>query len=122
MTYEIYYLNQCGRGGDYFRGTRYQKGHGLGNILGGLVRASILMLKRTAISVGKELLHTGMHQGGKLVQDIISGKPVKQSLKRRAIEGGSQLVNKRLKKHTKKKINKSRNKIKKKKRSKDIFA
>jgi len=126
MSYENYYQNQCGRGdGHFYRGRRYQRGHGLGNILSGLIRAALPTLKRTAISVGKDILHTGLNQGGKVVQDIIKGVPIKQSVKRRALDGGKQIVNKRLKLHINPRhpipsVKKRRAAVKK--RYKDIFA
>ena len=124
MSYEKYYENQCGHG-DYYRGVRYQKGHGLGNVLGGLLRASLPFLKRTALGVGKDLLSTGVSQTGKVVRDVLNGRPVVQSLKQRSLEGGQQLVNKRLKVHKRKRTLKrqiKRRPATKTKRSKDIFA
>lgn len=124
MSFENYYINQCGGGGEFFTGRRYQKGHGLGNILGGLVRATLPVLKRTAISLGKDVASTGLVQGGRLIEDIIHGKPVKKSMKKRAIEGGRVLINKRIHPHKntstpKRKI--KRRRVIKGKRSKDIF-
>lgn len=79
--YESHYVNQTGRGGVY-GGVRVQRGHGLGNILGGLFRASIPLLKTGAKAIGKKALQTGV----KVANDVAMGNNLKQSLKRRAIE------------------------------------
>ena len=99
MSFQEYYVNQCGRGAalNFYQGRRYQKGHGLGNILGSLFRAALPVLKKTAVGVGKDLLRTTVRQGGKLVKDVARGNSFKQSLKKRTIEGGEHLINKRIK-------------------------
>ena len=82
--YELYYLNQVGRGNSLpvYSGLPVQRGHGFGNILGALARSAAPLLKRGAIAVGKQLLKTG----GRVISDIAAGNKLKTSLKRRAKE------------------------------------
>ena len=121
MNYQEYYTNQIGHGQIYYKGRRYQKGHGLGNVLGTLFRSALPFLKKT----GKDVLKSGVTVGSHALTDIVSGAPVKQSIKRRFIHEGRELVNKRLKpnkthKHKKKRI--IRRRIVAGNRSKDIFS
>ena len=43
--YEEYYLNQTGRGMAAFTGARYQRGHGLGNMLRSLTKFCFTLLE-----------------------------------------------------------------------------
>lgn len=81
-NYHDYYMNQVGHGGPVYAGTRVQRGSGLGNIFGGMIRAAIPILKRGAKTLGKSAVKTGM----RVVSDIASGQGFKSSLKRRAGE------------------------------------
>ena len=45
-AYHDYYLHQAGRGYPVYVGTRYQRGHGLGSISGGLFKAAVPFLKK----------------------------------------------------------------------------
>lgn len=80
--YENYYLNQCGYGSPVFGGVRVQKGHGLGNILGGIFRAAMPLIKSGAKSLGKKALQTGYKVAG----DVVRGENIKQSVKKRSME------------------------------------
>jgi len=42
QMYEDYYTGQVGGNMPVFRGTRHQRGHGLGNVSGGLFRRIVL--------------------------------------------------------------------------------
>lgn len=125
MSFEKYYENQCGRGNqDFFKGTRYQRGHGIGNVLGSLIRSVLPYVRRTAVNAGKDIIQTGLSQSSKLIDDVVRGQPVKQAFKKRALEGGQQLVNKRLKPN--KTVRNRKRAVKRhpaptKKRPKDIF-
>ena len=46
MDYQTYYSNQVGNGQFVYSGRRYQKGHGLGNLLGSLFRTALPMIKK----------------------------------------------------------------------------
>ena len=83
--YEDYYLNQVGKGAarlPVYSGLPVQRGHGFGGILRSLARSAAPLLKRGAIAVGKQLLKTG----GRVASDVVAGKNLKTSLKRRAQE------------------------------------
>jgi hypothetical protein len=95
--YEGYYAEQAGSGMPYYAGRSNQRGHGLGSIFGGLFRAALPLIRRSAIAVGKQALRTG----GEIMTDISRGENVKQSFKRRAEEGADILVGK-AKKHMEK--------------------
>ena len=88
--YEDYYLHQAGTGLSVFAGNRTQAGHGLGNILGGLARMVIPIIRKG----GKSILKEGIRTGVDVLGDISQGQDIKSSLKRRAKESGSRIVNK----------------------------
>ena len=88
--YEDYYLHQAGTGLSVFAGNRTQAGHGLGNILGGLARMVIPIIRKG----GKSILKEGIRAGVDVLGDISQGQDIKSSLKRRAKESGSRIVNK----------------------------
>jgi len=74
-----------------FRGRRYQRGHGIGNVLGGLFRRVVGFLGTRGMNFLKQnrgaavsnLLKTGVN----IVKDVRSGKKVKDTLKTRIPEG-----------------------------------
>jgi len=62
-----------------FRGARYQRGHGLDNILGGLFRSIILpFIKRNVPMLAGKAIKTGIN----LASDASRGVPFKQSFKK----------------------------------------
>lgn len=124
MNFQDYYTNQIGRGQKFYRGRRYQRGHGLGNVLGNLFRTAMPFLKKTATSVGKDLLKSGARAGSHALTDIVSGAPIKQSIKRRFVKEGHDLLNKKLKPNKTHKLTKKhriRRKVISRKRPTDIF-
>ena len=124
MDYQAYYSNQLGNGDFVYSGRRYQKGHGLGNLLGSLFRTALPMIKNTAKTVGKELVKSSAVAGQNALSDIIAGGSVKDSLKRRFVEEGQELINKRLKPNKTPSHNArphSRRRVVAQKRHKDIF-
>jgi hypothetical protein len=56
-----YYIHQSGKGYPVFAGRRYQRGHGLGSIFGGLFKAAMPLLKNGAKTLGREALKTDHH-------------------------------------------------------------
>ena len=89
--FEDYYLRQAGSGLPVFVGYRHQVGHGgLGNILGGLARMMVPVLKRS----GKTLLQEGLRTGINVLGDISQGENVKKSIKKRAKESTTRIVDK----------------------------
>jgi hypothetical protein len=83
-TYEDYYVNQAGSGLPIFQGSRGQRGHGVGSVLGGLFRSALPMLKR----VGSQALRTG----ARIASDMASGKKFSDVALQRISEGISSLA------------------------------
>ena len=86
--YEDYYVGQVGRGHPVFTGPRYQKGYGLGGILGGLFRSAMPLIKQGAKTLGREALRTGVG----IAQDALEGKSIKSSAKTRLRHAGRNLA------------------------------
>ncbi len=74
-----------------FAGVRYQRGHGLGNTVRRLTKMMIPEIKKKAKVVGKHALHTGIN----VVSDMMQGKSLKTSVKKRAMESIKHVVPKR---------------------------
>lgn len=83
--YDDYYLRQAGDGLPVFSG---QSGYGIGNILGGLFRAAVPLIKQG----GKTLLKETTRAGLDIANDVLSGRNLKTAAKRRTEEMGSRLV------------------------------
>jgi hypothetical protein len=73
-----------------FRGVRYQRGHGLGSIFSNLFRSAIPLFKRGSKYLGHEMLNTGLE----IADDVIKGRSLKNSAKKRVREGGTRVLNK----------------------------
>ena len=86
--YEEYYLNQTGRGMAAFTGARYQRGHGLGNMLCSLTKFALPFLKKGAKAVGKQAMKTGMN----IAQEVMLGQNIKKAAKRHLSQGLTELV------------------------------
>lgn len=84
LAYENYYMNQVGSGMPIYVGSQGQRGHGLGNVLGGLFRSAAPILKRG--------LKTAARSGLALVGDVLEGKNLKEAAKARAAQSIKQLV------------------------------
>jgi len=73
-------LGMRGRGLTSYSGTRYQRGHGLGNVLRSITRIVMPLIKsKAAQKVGKQALNTAVG----VAMDAAKGNNVKKSLKRR---------------------------------------
>uniref|UniRef100_A0A1Y1LXK6 Uncharacterized protein n=1 Tax=Photinus pyralis TaxID=7054 RepID=A0A1Y1LXK6_PHOPY len=89
--YQQYYVNQAGSGiGTIYRGSPYQRGHGIGSWLGGVFRSILPLFKSGMRAVGKEALRTGANVLG----DIIEEKPIKAAFQERVQEAGRNLKRK----------------------------
>ena len=86
-VYEDYYCNQVGNGLPVFVGGRNYRGGGLGNILGGIGRAIIPLLK----SGGRTLLKEGAKTALRVGQDLLSGENITSSMKRRSKQAGKRM-------------------------------
>ena len=68
-----------------FRGSRRQRGHGLGSVLSGLFRRFVIPLFKTH---GKTLALDALRTGMDVAEDVLgSGRELKESVKKRVPEG-----------------------------------
>lgn len=92
--HEAYYDQQAGGGLPVFAGTRFQKGHGFGNILGGLLRVAMPLVARGSRALGKEVVKAGVGvlgnvlegKSGRLAAQHHLKAAAKRTLKRAAAE------------------------------------
>lgn len=89
--YEHYYTHQAGSGvGVVFKGSPYQRGHGIGSFLGGLFRSVLPLLSSGAKAIGKEALTAGVG----LLTDMANSRPMEESIKGRLKNANSNLKRK----------------------------
>ena len=89
-AYTSYYLRQA-EGAQYGGGfSGSQKGDGLGSFLGGLFRRVFPLLKSGAKAFGSEALSTGVG----LLKDALTGKSMKESVRSRITDAGTNLTTK----------------------------
>ena len=81
QAHQSYYANQGGSGVPVYGGIKFQRGYGLGNVLGSLVRSAVPLLKQGAKAVGKRALKAGLN----IAQDALTSKTrvVKRRVKKR---------------------------------------
>jgi len=82
--YEDYYSRQVGGQMPVFIGSRHQRGHGLGSVLGGLFRRFVIPFFRTH---GKTLASDALKTGVDVAEDVLGGRTFKESVKKRVSEG-----------------------------------
>ncbi len=75
-----------------FAGARVQRGHGLGNLFSGLIKAAMPLVKSGVKALGKQGLKTGMQIAG----DIVSGQKPKRAVKTRIKQAGTHMVSRAL--------------------------
>lgn len=81
---------QSGKGAfPVFRGSRMQRGYGIGSLLSGMFRAAVPLLRKGAQALGKQALRTGIQVG----RDVLSGQMVGDSVKRQVTQGAKKMVN-----------------------------
>ena len=85
MNYQQYYTNQVGGGQSIYTGRLYQRGHGLVNVLGSLFRTVAPMFRKTAVSLGKDVLRSGVSAGSQALTDIVAGAPYRIGIRTRSI-------------------------------------
>ena len=76
--YEEYYSRQNGGEIPVFAGARFQRGHGLGSILGGFFRRLVLPFFKAN---GKQMLANAVKTGMEVADDVLEGKSMKESAK-----------------------------------------
>jgi len=74
--FEDYYSLQNGGEIPVFAGARFQRGHGLGSILGGFFRRLVLPFFKAN---GKQILANAVKTGMEVADDVLEGKSVKES-------------------------------------------
>ena len=74
MNYQQYYTHQVGGGQSIYSGIRYQRGHRLANLLGSLFRTVAPMLRKTAVSIGKDVMRCGVSAGSRSLTDTVAGQ------------------------------------------------
>lgn len=85
--YERYYKNQLGLGISGFNAL--QRGNGLGSIFKGLIRAAAPLIRENILPVlKKKAVSTGVN----IARDVLAGRNLKTSLKRRLIDTGRDLA------------------------------
>jgi len=67
-----------------FVGSRHQRGHGLGSVLGGIFRRFVIPLFKNH---GKALARDALRTGVNVVEDVLDGRTLKDSIKRHVPEG-----------------------------------
>jgi len=91
QMYEDYYGRQVGGEIPVFRGAKYQRGHGLGSVIGGLFRRVVLPFLKTSGQFLKKnkgtILANALKTGMEVADDVLEGKSLKESAKKRAWSG-----------------------------------
>jgi len=82
--YEEYYARQNGGEIPVFAGSRFQRGHGLGSILGGFFRRLVLPFFKTN---AKGMLANAVKTGLEVADDVLEGQSFKESAKKRVPTG-----------------------------------
>ena len=85
MNYNEYYAQQVGGALPYFTGSRVQRGHGFGSLLGGLLRTVAPLIKRGALVLGNRA-------GTQIAGDVLSGQNIRTAAKRRVKIAANELL------------------------------
>ena len=96
MNYNEYYAQQVGGALPYFTGSRVQRGHGFGSLLGGLLRTVAPLIKRDVLS-GQNIRTAAKRSvkiaGNELLQSLLvtpPGKRVKRAAPKKTYETTNQ--------------------------------
>jgi len=116
--YQDYYARQNGGEIPVFAGRRFQRGHGLGSILGGFFRRLVLPFFKTH---GKGMLANALKTGMEVADDVLEGQSLKESAKRRVPAGIKRTVQS-LSRQSGSGVKRKRIVLKRKRRPRDIFA
>ena len=83
--YLQHYGSQRGAGaGPYFQGRVRQNGYGLGSIFSAFARSAMPFLKKHAMPLLKRAGRGAVQTGVQVLEDVLEGKRLKDSLKRRS--------------------------------------
>ena len=99
-AYENYYTKQVGSGLPFYAGAQMQRGHGLGQLFGSLIRVAMPLVKRAAGPAIKSIVKRGartlkrqaLQTGMRLAKDVAQGKKMDQAVKRRLKQAGMEVV------------------------------
>lgn len=84
-----YYVDQAGGGfGQFYAGSSYQKGYGIGSWLGGLFRTVLPLFRSGALAVGREAARAGSH----VLADVATGQNFKSSVNKHMEEAAGNLT------------------------------
>ena len=89
-----FYNSQIQQYGHGFQGIPYQRGHGLGSFFGRLFRAILPVAKRVGKSALKTVGKEALNMGGNVVDDLIQGRDIKESMKDHGLHSTKNLINK----------------------------
>jgi hypothetical protein len=90
-----YYLSQAkqtGHGMSGYQGIPYQRGSGLGSFFGRLLRTILPVAKRIGKSALKTVGKEALNMGAAVMNDVVQGKNIKQSVKKRGAKAGKNLL------------------------------
>ena len=93
-AWENFLSIQSGHGMVGYRGSAYQRGSGIGNLLGGLFRSFLPVAKSIGKTVGKQALKTG----AEVAADALGGRDIGEAFEERGKAGASRLLAKGVKK------------------------
>ena len=85
--YEDYYVQQSG-GLPAFHGVQFQRGYGIGSVLGGLFRSALPLIKQGAKTIGKE----AVRGAARFASDLMEGKKASAALENRFKEAGENII------------------------------
>jgi len=95
-SFDDYYKAQVGNGLPVFVGTSVQRGHGVGNVLRGLVRMTVHLVKKVIKPIAKKgmakLGKRALSTGAAVLSDVARGRNVKRSVKKRIKQTGERML------------------------------
>ena len=107
-VWENHFKAQVHQSGHGFEGRRYQRGTGIGSILGGLFRTILPAAAKVGKAVGREALRTG----ASVASDALQGRDIRDSFEHHGRAAGSKLIRKGMKKLDRPKKSKKKRKQK----------
>ena len=98
MDYDDYYMQQIGSGLPVFKGSRYQKGMGLGSMFRSFFRCILPVFKTHALpaikSGAKAVGSEAVRSVANIATDAINGQDIEESAKKHAIDSFNTLSTK----------------------------
>ena len=94
-VWQQYYQEQArqvGHGLFGYQGTQFQRGNGLGSFFGRLFRAILPVAKTVGKSALKSVAKQAVNFGSNVVGDLAEGGKFKESIKKRGLQAGQNLL------------------------------